>query len=86
MWGMSMITKVAGHNVINCRDAAKLLGVSMGRVRQLARAGTIWSEHVTERALVLDREQVKNLADLRQKARAAGMVPGQRPGGFKADD
>ena len=36
-----------------------IYGCTMGRIRQLARAGEIWSQHLTERALVLDLEEIK---------------------------
>lgn len=80
-----MISVVNGRKVVSCRQAAELLGVTMGRVRQMARAGQLWSEHVTDRALILDEAEVKRCAKLRQKARDAGMVPGPAPGGFKPE-
>ena len=80
-----MLNIVNGRKVISCRRAAELLGVTMGRVRQIAQEGVVWSERVTERALILDEAEVKHLAKLRQKARDAGMVPGKKPGGFKPE-
>ena len=80
-----MLTQINGRKIISCRKAAELLGITMGRVRQIARAGAVWSEHVTERALVFDDAEIRHFAKLRQKARDAGMVPGPRPGGFKPE-
>jgi hypothetical protein len=73
---------------VPCSQAAKLLGCTMGRVRQMCRAQPngdppiLWSRKVTPRALVLDLEEVRSLAKARQQARDAGIVPGKPPGGF----
>ena len=77
------ITAIDGRKVMSCREAAELLGLTMGRVRQMARAGTLWAGQVTDRVVVLDAAEVKALAKRRQLARDAGMVPGAKPGGFK---
>lgn len=82
---MSMISNVNGRRVISCRKAAELLNVTMGRVRQMVQNRQIWSDHVTERALILDEDEIRRLAKLRQKAREAGIMPGRPPGGFKPD-
>lgn len=79
----TVITTINGRKVMSCRQAAEVLGLTMGRVRQMARAGTLWAGQVTERVVVLDAAEVKALAKRRQLARDAGMVPGARPGGFK---
>ena len=44
------------------KEAAKIFGCTMGRIRQMARAKVIWSQHLTERALVLDLEEIKTKA------------------------
>lgn len=80
-----MITEINGRKILSCRQAAELLGVTMGRVRQMALAGTLWYEHVGSRAIIFDDQQVRHLAKVRKLARDAGIVPGPRPGGFKAD-
>lgn len=80
-----MITTINGRRILSCRQAAQALGVTMGRVRQMAAAGRVWSGHITDRAMVLDAEEIKRLAKARQMARDAGMMPGGRPGGFKAN-
>lgn len=69
-----MLKELHGRRLCTVRDAAKLLGLTPGRVRQMATARDIWSRHVTEWALVLDREEIARLA----KARAAATGP--RPG------
>jgi hypothetical protein len=48
----------------------------MGRIRQLARAGEIWSQHLTERALVLDLQEIKTKA---KKPVATGRPRKQAP-------
>lgn len=54
------------RKLISTSEAAKILGVSMGRVRQLALAGSksggLDSWHAAPTALVFDEAQVKNLA------------------------
>lgn len=74
-----------------CREAAEILGCTMGRVRQLCRPEgkgrkpLLWSHKLTDRALVLDLAQVKTLAAAREKAREAGILRGAKPGGFIPD-
>lgn len=74
-----------------CREAAEIIGCTMGRVRQLCRAGAdggqpvLWSHKLTGRALVLDLAQVKKFAKDRRLARDAGSVRGAPPGGFQPD-
>ena len=80
-----MLRNVNGRKIISCRQAAELLGITMGRVRQLARGGSFWSEHVTERALILDEAEIKKVAKIRQKVRDAGTMPGRKPGGYKPE-
>lgn len=79
------------RTLCTCREAAEILGCTMGRVRQLCRAPesggdpTLWSKKLTDRALVLDLDDVKRLAKARQKARDAGIAKGPAPGGFSPD-
>ena len=77
----TILHNVNGRKIISCRQAAELLGITMGRVRQLARGGSFWSEHVTERALILDEAEIKKVDKIRQKVRDAGTMPGRKPGG-----
>ena len=80
-----MLTELHGRNVCSCREAAKALGCSMGRVRQLVMEKRVWSERVTETAMVLDRDEIARLAKERDAARAAGKLRGTPPGGFVAN-
>ena len=80
-----MLKELHGRKVCSCREAAKLLGCTMGRVRQLVVRKKVWSEHVTERALVLDREEIARLAKNMATARATGKLRGTPPGGFVAN-
>lgn len=73
------------RTLISCREAAEILGCTMGRIRQMARKSQLWSSRLGARSLVLDRDEVKRLATLRQKARDAGAMPGPQPGGFSPD-
>ena len=50
------------RTLCSTKEAAKIYGCTMGRIRQMARAGDIWSQHLTERALVLDLEEIKTKA------------------------
>ena len=50
------------RTLCSTKEAAVIYGCTMGRIRQLARAGEIWSQHLTERALVLDLEEIKTKA------------------------
>ncbi len=88
---MVMALREPKRTLCSCREAAELLGCTMGRVRQLCRTPkgaegpVLWSKKLTDRALALDLAQVKRLAAARQKARDAGIVRGARPGGFAPD-
>lgn len=88
---MLVALKEPKRTLCSCREAAELLGCTMGRVRQLCRKPedggepVLWSKKLTDRALALDLSQVKRLAAARQKARDAGIVRGAKPGGFSPD-
>ena len=74
-----------GKKLISTAEAAKILGMTMGRVRQLADIrpadGGLERYRLNSRALVFDEAQVKKLAKARQK----GGRTGRPPGGFKAN-
>jgi hypothetical protein len=87
---MIVALKEPKRTLCTCREAAKILDCTMGRVRQLCRKPktgdpVLWSAKFNDRALVLDLDEVKRLAKARQKARDAGILPGARPGGFEPD-
>lgn len=74
-----------GKTLISTADAAKILGVSMGRVRQLgilgAKKGGLTRYWAAPTALVFDEAEVKKVAADRPKTGKTG-----RPkGGFKAN-
>jgi hypothetical protein len=73
------------RTLITTQAAAKIFGVSMGRIRQMALAGTLWHELLGEHCLVFDRDEVTQKAEALAAARAAGHVRGPQPGGFKKD-
>lgn len=75
----------AGKRLISTSDAAKRLGVSMGRVRQLGllgvKKGGLTRYWAAPTALVFDADEVERLAEARPKKGRTG-----RPkGGFKAN-
>ena len=88
---MLVALKEPKRTLCTCREAAEILGCTMGRIRQLCREPEgggepqLWSSKLGARALVLDLEQVKRLAKARQKARDAGIAKGPAPGGFSPD-
>lgn len=88
---MAMALREPKRTLCSCREAARVLDCTMGRVRQMCRKPegggdpVLWSAKINERSLVLDLEQVKRLAAARQKARDAGIQRGPRPGGFSPD-
>lgn len=80
-----VVTLPEGKKLISTADAAKLLGVSMGRVRQLgilgAKKGGLTRYWAAPTALVFDEAEVKKVAASRPKTGKTG-----RPkGGFKAN-
>lgn len=71
-----------GKKLISTADAAKVLGVSMGRVRQLGllgvKKGGLTRYWAAPTALVFDEAEVAKLAKAKPKA-------GRPKGGFKAN-
>ena len=47
------------RRLCSTREAADIFGCTMGRIRQLALAGELWCDHVHDRALVYDLDEVK---------------------------
>ena len=73
------------RKLITTQTAAKIFGVTMGRIRQMARTGQLWHELMGEHCLVFDHDEVTKKAEALAAARAAGHVRGPQPGGFKKD-
>jgi hypothetical protein len=73
------------RRLVLTREAAGIYGCTMGRLRQMANAGTVWSEKVGPRALAFDADELKRLAKARDKARSEGKLRGTPPGGFSPD-
>jgi len=65
------------RKLISTADAAKILGVSMSRMRQLAIDGKVWSEHAAANARVFDE------AEIRKRAKAP-RTTGRKRGGFRS--
>jgi len=70
------------RTLIPTADAAKILGVTMGRVRQLVllgpKKGGLRAWHAAPTALVLDADEVRAFAERRAKT-------GRPRGGFQAN-
>ena len=49
-------------NFISVADAAEIIGVTMGRVRQLLQCGQIKGQHLTPRAWAVDRRSAEKYA------------------------
>jgi excisionase family DNA binding protein len=75
-------TNVAG--LVLTREAAKILGCSMRRVRALAAAGTIKSWALGPKSFGYDVEELKAYRDEKAAGRKAGKVRGSHPQGFSA--
>ena len=79
------------RSLISTAQAAEILGVTQGRVRQMVLPGphgekpVLWSEHLGQKILVVDEAEVKKHAKKMQRLRDQGQVRGQAPGGFKKD-
>lgn len=74
----NIVTLPTGKKLISTADAAKILGVSMGRVRQFALLGPgkggLSSWHAAPTALVFDEAEVRKFKD---RARGVGGRPGK---------
>lgn len=66
-------------------DVARIFGVTMARVRAMARDGVLWHEKLGAHVIVFDRREAEDKAADLAARRAAGKVRGPAPGGFKAD-
>ena len=79
------------RSLITTQQAAKILDVSQGRVRQMVLPGSkgqkpvLWSTHMGLKLIVVDEAEVNRHRDKMAKRRAAGTVRGQPPGGYKTD-
>jgi phage terminase Nu1 subunit (DNA packaging protein) len=65
------------------REAAKIYGCSMCRIRQMARAGAVWHQRMGPRVLMFDADELARLSKTRAAARAAGTLRGTPPQGFR---
>jgi hypothetical protein len=77
--------KIEGRNVCSMRQAAQILEVTMGRVRQLVSRKRLWSLNITEFAKVVDRDEVIRLKKQRDHLRSLGKLPGRPSKGFCAN-
>ena len=79
------------RTLISTAEAAEILGVTQGRVRQMVLPGphgeepVFWHGYIGTKILCLDEAEVKKHAKKMQRLRDKGEVRGQAPGGFKKD-
>lgn len=64
------------RTLISTREAAKILGISMGRLRKMALDGMLWSEHMAANARVFDKAEITKLSKTPR-------VTGRKRGGFR---
>lgn len=76
--GMDTVALPVGRKLISTAEAARILHVSMGRVRQFAllgpKQGGLTSWHAAPTALVFDEDEVRKFKD---RERGAGGRPGK---------
>ena len=79
------------RSLISTQQAAQILGVSQGRVRQLVLPGphgeepVLWSDHLGQKILVVDEAEVKRYGKKMERLRAQGKVRGAVPQGYAPD-
>ena len=69
------------RNLCGTEEAAKIYGCSMTNIRIMAARDQIWSKEISDRVYVYDAEEIRRLADEREKLRESGKLGGRRPGG-----
>jgi hypothetical protein len=70
--------------LIMTREAAKILGCSMSRVRSIAVAGLVKCWSLGPKSYAYDLEEIKRYRVEKEAGRKLGKVPGPKPQGFKA--
>ena len=83
LMAMDMATEIE-RELVGTSEAAGILGVGVGYLRQLAREGDIWSDHrFGKRCPVYDAVELRQRAEAIAAERAAGTRPGRPPTGKK---
>jgi hypothetical protein len=83
LMAMDMATEIE-RELVGTSEAAEILGVGVGYLRQLAREGDIWSDHrFGKRCPVYDAVELRERAEAIAAERAAGTRPGRPPTGKK---
>jgi hypothetical protein len=78
---MDMATEIE-RELVGTTEAAQILGIGVGYLRQLARDEEIWSDtRFGKRCPVYDAVELRNLAERMQAERAAGKRGGRPPSG-----
>ena len=79
------------RTLIGTREAAQILGVTQGRIRQLTLPSStgakaiLWSDHIGAKTVVVDKAEVEAYGEDLNERRLAGHVPGPKPKGFQPD-
>lgn len=79
------------RTIMSTEEAARIIGVTQGRVRQLVLEGKngekpkLWSKHLGKKILVVDSKEVHKYAKQMAALRSQGKVRGAKPGGYKRD-
>jgi hypothetical protein len=68
--------------LIMTREAAKILGCSMSRVRSIALAGIVKCWTLGPKTYAYDVEEIKKYKAEKEAGRKLGKVPGPKPQGF----
>jgi hypothetical protein len=83
--GMAMALKIrTKRDLCGTTEAAAIYGCRVSHIRGMATRGEIWSEKVSARSFVYDANQIRQLAQERDKLRQAGKLCGRRPSGRKS--
>ena len=83
LMAMDMATEIE-RELVGTSEAAEILGVGVGYLRQLAREGDIWSDHrFGKRCPVYDAVELRERAKAIAAERAAGTRQGRPPAGKK---
>ena len=79
------------RSLITTQQAAEILDVTQGRVRQLVLPGSkgqppvLWSTHMGLKLIVVDEAEVRKHGAKMKKLRDTGKIRGSVPKGYKRD-
>lgn len=79
------------RSLITTQEAAEILDVTQGRVRQMVlpsstgRPPVLWSGKMGAKLIVVDEDEVRRYKKKMESLRDAGKIRGAKPGGYKKD-